>query len=171
MSQGTATVIGIGLTFVVAAANFFYSFTNNKKTRFVNTVTTSRIKWIDSLRDKVAAYIAVTVHLQNLVMHMSDRADNVHRERDTLVEQIIMHLNPRDEEDGAIQVHVERLVTLTDGVQYEEMGRSLILLREATRAYLKKEWDKVKLESEKGRLSKDNKKSQSLLTPEKAALK
>ncbi len=43
MSQGTITLIGIVVTLVVAVANFIYSVTNNRKTQFINTVTTSAL--------------------------------------------------------------------------------------------------------------------------------
>ena len=56
-------IAGIGVTFVVSSANLLYSLWNNKRTSFVNTVTTSRLKWIDSLRDKVSEFIAVTARL------------------------------------------------------------------------------------------------------------
>jgi hypothetical protein len=37
-------IAGIGVTFVVSSANLVYSLWSNKRTVFVNTVTTSRLK-------------------------------------------------------------------------------------------------------------------------------
>jgi hypothetical protein len=122
MSQGTVALIGIIATLAVAGFNLFHSMSNNKITRFVDTVTASRMKWIDSLRDKVSAFIAVTVHLEILMMQMSDQTDDIRRERNMLVEQIIMHLNPQDDEDEAIRVKVEQLVTLVDHGHFRETG-------------------------------------------------
>ena len=59
------TLLGIIATFIVAFINLIYMISNSRKTAFVNTVTASRLKWIDSLRDKVSAFIAVTVRILN----------------------------------------------------------------------------------------------------------
>jgi hypothetical protein len=50
-------LFGIAATFFVALSNLIYSVFNNRRTAYVNTVTASRLKWIDSLRDKVAAFL------------------------------------------------------------------------------------------------------------------
>jgi hypothetical protein len=160
MSQGTITLIGIVVTLAVAVANFIYSVANNKKTRFINTVTTSRIKWIDSLRDKVSAYISVTIRLLNpeMVQREADAISSLIRERDTLRQQIILHLNPDDEKDNAIKTSVNQVFTLSlRGGYTEEITKLMEHLRDATGDYLKKEWEKVKDEAEQGRLSKPKK--------------
>lgn len=161
MSQGTITLIGIVATLIVAVANFLYSYSNNKKTRFINTVTTSRIDWINSLRDKVSAYISVTVRLLTPEIPESDKKTTavLIQERDTLMQQVILHLNPDDGEDQAIKKCVYDIFTASDtGVYSQEMVKLLTQLRDATGDYLKKEWEKVKDEAEKGRLSKSKNK-------------
>src|SRR5277367_1737788 len=130
-------IIGIGLTFLVSAANFLYSWQNNKRTSFVNTVTTSRLKWIDSLRDNVSEFIAVT---NRLVSPPSEKdVGTLMLQRDTLLHQIILHLNPDDPQDRSIKKLVDRVRNLTDeGTIPKELPEVLIELRDATGAYLKK---------------------------------
>jgi hypothetical protein len=116
---------------------------------FVNTVTVSRLKWIDSLRDKVSEFIAVTSCLlaTDLSQHEPSQAALL-LQRDTLLHQIVLHLNPHDAEDKKIRalvVHVRELMG-KDGSS-REISESLILLRDATANYLKKEWTRVKQES------------------------
>jgi hypothetical protein len=147
------SLLAIAATFIVALINLVYTILNNRKTAFVNTVTASRLKWIDSLRDKVSAFISVTVRILN--PEMAKRApEDVHallRERDTLMHQIILHLNPNDAEDQAIRRSVELVVELTQqGVYSTELHKLLIDLRNATQVYLKKEWTRVKRESKSG---------------------
>jgi hypothetical protein len=157
---GIITLVGIGLTFAAAIFNLIYSIRNDSKTRFVNTVTSSRMKWIDSLRDKVSAYISVTVRLLNpeMVKREPDATSSLIRERDTLRQQVILHLNPEDDKDQDIKTCVNQVFALsTRGVYTDEVANLLEHLREVTGAYLKKEWEKVKDESEKGRLSKPKK--------------
>jgi hypothetical protein len=146
-------LLAIFATFVVALINLIYTIVNNKKTAFVNTVTASRLKWIDSLRDKVSSFISVTVRILNpeRVATGQQNMNELLRERDTLMHQIILHLNPDDVEDRAIRKSVELVVDLTNKGAYTEDLRKLLLdLRDATQMYLKKEWTRVKKESKSG---------------------
>src|SRR5689334_12661479 len=147
------TLLGIIATFIVAFINLIYMIFNSRKTAFVNTVTASRLKWIDSLRDKVSAFIAVTVRILNpeSIPNEGQNMSALLRERDTLMHQIILHLNPHDSEDQALQQFVSQVVALTSGAAYTpELQRLLEDLRNATQTYLKKEWTRVKRESKSG---------------------
>ena len=138
---------GIGVTFLVSSANLVYSLRSNKRTVFVNTVTTSRLQWIDSLRDKVSEFIAVTACLLD---PQSDKKSirTLLLQRDTLLHQIVLHLNPHDPEDQRIKTLVDHVQELTDrGVFSPELADGLLKLRDATADYLKKEWNRVKRES------------------------
>jgi hypothetical protein len=112
------------------------------------------LKWIDSLRDKVAAFIAVSVQILSAEKTTAGTRDDISellRERDTLMHQIILHLNPHDAEDQAIRRYVEQAVGLSSsGVYTLELQKLLVDLRDATQAYLKKEWTRVKRESKAG---------------------
>ena len=142
-------IAGIGVTFVVSSANLVYSLWSNKRTVFVNTVTTSRLKWIDSLRDKVSEFIAVTVRLLDPEFPSDKKSiGTLLLQRDTLLHQIVLHLNPHDPEDQRIKTLVDHVQELTDhGVFSDELADGLVKLRDATGDYLKKEWNRVKTES------------------------
>jgi len=45
-------IIGIAATLVVSIATLIHSLQNDRRASFVNTVTSSRLRWIDSLRDR-----------------------------------------------------------------------------------------------------------------------
>jgi hypothetical protein len=146
-------LLAIAATFVVALVNLVYTILNNRKTAYVSTVTTSRLKWINSLRDKVSAFISVTVRILNpeKTSLPPETLQTLLRERDTLMHQIVLHLNPNDKEDQAIQRAVESVVELTQQGDYStELQKLLIHLRNATQVYLKKEWTRVKRESKSG---------------------
>jgi len=152
-SKDALTLLGIVLTFAVTVVNLIYTIINNRKTAFVNTVTTSRLKWIESLRDKVSTFISVTVRLLNQERVSREQQDlnALLRERDTLMHQIILHLNPNDTEDQAIRSSVEQVKQLTDQGEYTpDLQQLLLELRNATQVYLKKEWTRVKRESKSG---------------------
>jgi hypothetical protein len=145
-------IAGIGLTFIVSSANFVYSFRSNKRTSFVNTVTTSRLKWINSLRDKVSEFIAVTTRLSDRRPPPGEStAGALLLQRDTLLHQIVLHLNPNDPEDQRIKTLVDHVRELTNrGDVSKELSDSLLDLRDATANYLNKEWKRVKVESTEG---------------------
>jgi len=145
------TLVGIAATLLVSVANLIYSLRNNKRTIFVNTVTTSRLKWIDSLRDKVSEFIAVTACLSD---HSSqpEKTAELMLQRDTLLHQISLHLNPLDSEDQEINMLANRARELSEGGDAKELPVVLSELCNATGNYLKKEWNRVKKESA-GKLS------------------
>ena len=146
-------ISGIGATLLISAATLVHSLVSERRTSFVNTVTTSRLKWIDSLRDKVSEFIAVTTRL----LDTSSPPDKESREalllqRDTLLHQIVLHLNPHDSEDQEIRKLVDHVCKVTDdSVIPKEPSQELDHLRDATADYLKKEWNRVKAESTKGK--------------------
>src|SRR5271163_4282652 len=141
-------IVGIGVTFAVSAANLAYSLWNNKRTSFVNTVTTSRLKWIDSLRDEVSEFIAVTTRLMRHKASDQKEVGTLLLQRDTLLHQIVLHLNPHDPEDQRIRILVDHVRENTDqGNVSAEVADGLLKLRDATGEYLKKEWNRVKEES------------------------
>lgn len=72
-------------------------------------------------------------------------------QRDTLLHQIVLHLNPHDPKDQRIRTIADHVRELTDrGVFSHELGEGLVELRDATGDYLKKEWTRVKRESTGG---------------------
>lgn len=140
-------ITGIALTFMVSVANLAYNLRNNKRTIFVNTVTTSRLKWIDSLRDKVSEFIAVTTCLSHQAISI-EKVGELVLQRDTLLHQIALHLNPIDAEDQKLKEIANHARDLSDKLdQTSELPATLIELRNATGKYLKKEWNRVKKES------------------------
>jgi hypothetical protein len=146
-------IAGIGVTLAVCILNLVYSLRSNKRTTFVNTVTTSRLKWIDSLRDKVSEFIAVTERLLiTSSPHVQNDAGALTLQRDMLLHQIVLHLNPHDSEDQRIKTLVDHVREPTNRSDFsKELSDSLIDLRDATADYLKKEWNRVKTESTEGK--------------------
>jgi len=66
-----------------------------------------------------------------------------------LLHQIALHLNPGDLEDQRIKTLATRTREISDkGDATGDLPAALIELRDATGNYLKKEWNRVKNESE-----------------------
>ena len=143
-------IIGIAATFLVSVAALIHSLQNDRRSSFVNTVTSSRLRWIDSLRDKVAEFIATTTRLvsrRDSGLH-DNKTEELLLQRDTLGHQIALHLNPEDLQDQKIKTLAESVCQLTDsGGTASAISGTLDQLRDATAIYLKKEWNRVKQES------------------------
>ena len=142
-------ILGIAATFLVSVASLIHSLRNDRRASFVNTVTSSRLKWIDSLRDEVSEFIATTdrlVSCRDSGLH--DKTDDLLLQRDILAHQTALHLNPEDSQDQRIKALAESTCQLTDsGGSASEISVALNQLRDATAIYLKKEWNRVKRES------------------------
>jgi hypothetical protein len=142
-AKDAIAIAGISGTLLVSIATLVYSIWSNKRSSFLNTVTSSRLKWIDSLRDKVAEFIAVTARV--VKNGEGDEASALAMQRDTLLHQIVLHLNPYDPEDQQIRTFAERAKDLTDARKHpNDVANVLLELRNATGDYLKKEWNRVK---------------------------
>ncbi|MBB5066093.1 hypothetical protein HDF15_004465 [Granulicella mallensis] len=157
------TLLGIILVFVMSATNLaltlFYTWRNTRKTNFINTVTSSRIEWIGSLREKMSNFIATAIALKYIPAN-DPRAENKRVELDSLRYSIFLHLNPDTEPDKEIQSLVLDLHSGTEAT-------AIVRLRSLTQRYFKNEWERVKDEAEDGRLKAkriDHKEAASLAT-------
>lgn len=64
-------------------------------------------------RDKVSEFMATTVRLKELDQSGSDSSALLLK-RDTLLHEIVLHLNPHDEKDQRIRILAERVQQLND---------------------------------------------------------
>lgn len=58
-NQEAFTVAGILLTFLISLISLKFTVKNNKAVHYVNSVTKSRVEWVDKLREDIANFIAI----------------------------------------------------------------------------------------------------------------
>jgi len=147
----TVTLIGIGLTFFVGVFNLIVTFRNVRKTTFINSVTASRIKYIQDLRDSISRFCALVNSYSNRISKLSyEQLWELHKEADTLKFQIRLYLNPEDEYwDNKIINLIDQIMLKTDKDPTENI-KELIMI---TQYLLKLEWEGAKRESEIGIIS------------------
>jgi hypothetical protein len=63
-------VVGILATFIIGFANLIFNLHNGKRTAFVNTVTSERIKWIGKVRENISKLLSICV------IHLKGRSPN-----------------------------------------------------------------------------------------------
>ncbi len=140
---------GVVVTLALGIANLTYNLKTGKRTAFVNTVTSERIKWISKVRENISNLCALC---DQWIMHHPQDASELQRKIEQLKNEILLQLNPNDPEDQDIERLIGRLPSWTQSMTPEDYWKLQAALIVATQILLKREWDKVKDESTKGDL-------------------
>jgi hypothetical protein len=148
-----AFAAGVIVTFILGVVNAISNYRISKRTTFVNTVTSQRIKWIEQLRQDIGAFAGITYHWSHSEMEGKDGEVELLKELDRLRHVIRLRLNPSGKNDQAIEALIAEIPHYTDPSRQRELVEALERLTRATQALLKEEWDKVKRESVHGPLS------------------
>lgn len=149
------TIIGLTLTFLVGLANIIVTIHNARKSTYVNTITTARIKYIQDLREVVSNFCAMAAsknNRQNLPLDNKEYLQ-LEIEANKLKYLLWLHLNPEDNNWD------EKMIELVDDIHslylrdLKDMGdliQKLEDLRILTQYLLKYEWEGAKFESKRG---------------------
>lgn len=165
------TLIGVLVTAVMSGFSLYFSIRNNKAVHYVNSITKSRIEWIQKLRTVVAEFIAKT-NVYNNVYYKGDwwKMGEQLSECQKLNSEIKLLLNCCDKRDKRICSLVDNILEKhrkycdevqnmdTDsygyfiesndirGIKYD-IEREIASLIKEVHIYLKSEWNRVKYES------------------------
>ncbi len=141
---------GVVVTLVLGLVNLYYNLWVAKRTSFINTVTTERVKWISKVRENVSLLCSLC---DQWTLHPTATNTVEYQERMEKIKiEIRLQLNPNDTEDKAIEAILDRLPSWSNGMgrpQYVAIQAELV---KATQQMLKREWEKVKDEAIKGDL-------------------
>lgn len=152
------TSIGIGLTFIVGAWNLILTLRTARQSRFINTVTAERVKWIQELRSNISKFCGATFSWAAIYSgkpsSTSTDAAELLKDIDRFGFLIRLQLNPKEETDQKIEAIIKRIPSLIELPKLPQLRESLEELTTATQALLKKEWEKVKQEAKKGEIPK-----------------
>ena len=141
---------GVVVTLVLGLVNLYLNLQSAKRTSFINTVTSERIKWIAKVRENISILCAMC---SQWVLHpshgnMPDRLHDIEAKK----HEVRLQLNPADPEDQDIARLVASLPSWSQAlgpVEYMVLEAQLV---KATQVMLKREWDKVKAEAAHGDL-------------------
>jgi hypothetical protein len=145
------TLVGIGMTFFVGVFNLVITFKNARNSTFINSVTSSRIKYIQELRESISRFCALANSYNNRLSKLKyEQLWELHKESDTLKFLIRLYLNPEDDYwDSKIMALTDDIM-LKSGKDPTQPINELITI---TQYLLKLEWEGAKRESEVGILS------------------
>jgi len=155
-TKDLVALFGIGITFLVSVASLFVGLRNSKKTLFINSVTASRVKWIDTVRNSIAEFCGLTLHLALTEIDEKEKRQIIEK-IDRLRFLIKLQLNRSDKFDKRIIDKINLIPDLTDPRKINELEKEIDELIIQTQDLLKLEWEGVKEETKKGNLSKTEK--------------
>ena len=147
--------LGILLTFALGVWNLVANYRGTRRTSFINTVTSQRVKWIEQLRQDISAYSGLTYTWCFSDLAGKPEEYEVIREIDRLRHVIRLRLNPEGTYDQRIEHLIEEIPKYTDSSQRDMLTKALDELTTTTQLLLKEEWEKVKREAEDGNLKRD----------------
>ena len=145
--------IGVAVTLVLGIWNAIVNYRVGKRTTFINTVTSQRIKWIEQLRQDIGAFCGLVYHWSHTAIEDKPKEDEVLKQLDHLRHVIRLRLNPEGEHDKKIEALIEEIPHLTAPDDQSKLDSALERMTRTTQLLLKEEWKKVKRESEHGPLS------------------
>ena len=141
---------GVFVTLILGLVNLYFNLRTAKRTAFVNTVTSERVKWIAKVRENVATLCSLC---DQWMWHKTqDSTPDLQKQIESKKNEVRLQLNPDDPEDKEIARLLDRLPSWVQSMTPEEYRSLQTLLINATQAMLKREWDKVKEEAIRGDL-------------------
>ena len=148
--------IGILVTLSLGVYNAIQNYRTSRRTTFINTVTSERVKWIEKLRQSISTFCGIAHFWRFTTVPGTPEEHQKIEEIDKLRHLIALQLNPH----GLVDIEIERLVGEITSmasrhreVADEDFRSHLDQLTAKTKELLKAEWDKVKQESLFGDLS------------------
>ena len=171
--------IAVPLTFLASISSLYFSVRNNKAVHYVNSITKSRIDWIQKVRDTVSAFISKTnvynnayysgdydksgEHLSEcqklcieikLLLNCCDKRD---KEICKLVDDILE--NHRRYYDSVHNMEVDKKGYFIEGEEEEEIKKQIEKnideIVKKLHIYLKAEWNRIKYESQGKKYEKE----------------
>ncbi|MAZ86052.1 MAG: hypothetical protein CL693_00190 [Cellvibrionaceae bacterium] len=138
----------IAITFLIGIANWFHA----RKTAFINTVTSERVKWINKLRENVSEFCGLTHHWVHTELS-EEESNTVLKDIDKVRIFIKLQLNPKDPTDKDLIRIIDKIPEYTHESKKEKLKELINATIISTQDLLKIEWERVKLESKRGEIS------------------
>jgi len=153
-------IFAILVTLLLGISNIAYNLYRTKITTFINCVTTERVRWIASLRENVANFCGLTHHFVATKLDEKEEKQ-ILNEIDRLRMLIPLQLNPNEETSKKITELLNKIPDMTDTTcQLTPIGKKPPIdkaiddLVKTTQVLLKQEWNRVKKEAYRGKLTK-----------------
>lgn len=171
-SSNLSWIVTVGVTFFIGIISIIYNIHISKKTQFINTVTTERIRWMTTLKEYIAEYYS-TAHPfippgDNETV--TTKIITMLNECEKLKLKIILYLNPKDDKELINEIinnydllkqwsnyHLGLSYNIMNQQELDQLNskfnKSLENILFKSQNMLKIEWERIKMESENGKLN------------------
>ena len=137
---------------LIAFLSVAYNIYHSRKTTYINAITTSRLKYMDSLRNQVAEFCGLSLHLSLSQLEKTEQQQIVKR-LDQLRFTIKLHLNRKNQIDAKLIEKIDLIPNLTAERFDPELEIQLQELTAITQDILALEWNGIKTEASQGSLT------------------
>lgn len=103
------TLGAVLVTLIVGLINLFSSLRTNKRTTFVNAVTSERVKWMGQLRELISEYLQLTTYYERKPILKGKEHDDFFERLVYLQHRIKLHMNHTGEPDREINELIKRI--------------------------------------------------------------
>jgi len=143
--------LGIFATFLLGVWNIINNYHIGKKTAYINTVTSERVKWIGKVRDNISTFCGLSHHWTLTQEISQEKRQEILEKLDKLRWEIKLQLNPYEKIYSKIAEQIDKIPDLSS---HDEVATSIAELIKVSQTLLKDEWEKVKEEAVMGNLKK-----------------
>lgn len=139
---------------VIAALASLYAVHITRKTTFINTITSERIRWMDDFRRTVSKICGLTYYWSLTGRH-TPQSEEIIKEIDSHMHLVKLQLNRTKKEHEKILTLIEGLLQYTGIDRIDKLERQIDKIIELSQDLLTYEWGEVKREAKEGDLSKE----------------
>lgn len=108
-SREMMMLYGVLVTFIVGIINIFVSLGTNRRTVFVNAVTSERVKWMSELKELVSEYLSLVTYYEQKAFLEGENLTTYFERLIYLQNKIKLHLNYTDAKDQEIISLIEKI--------------------------------------------------------------
>lgn len=148
-------LVGIIVTTIISTVTLISTIRSSNKTKYIETLTTLRSKWIDKIKKDMSEFITVTIALEHEANTKHDT-----KKLTQLYHNFLLEFNPDDPYDSALLAVITKLynavvnIPNSDNHSIEKLRNDLISKMQKT---TRLEWAGIKLEARKGIVSRKEK--------------
>lgn len=140
-------VAGI-LSLIAVTISLYVQYYTSRKTTFINTVTSERVRWMGELRDNTSRLCSIAFSLVD--NPYSTNREDLAKELNRVAVQIKLLLNP----DEHLNI-IKSLESIINSTSFQNLSDNMLNNFVASiQEMLKDEWEKIKKEAREGELPK-----------------
>jgi len=147
-TKDTFVAVGVIVTAVIGLLNFGYAFRHNRRSSYVSSVTSTRLKWIGEVRDNLSRFIALIHEAAAFPPSDPEELQKVHAQIAQCRMLLRLQLAPSAASlDEHFQNQIESLYREWQTIGATNIDSRLSHLVDCGQRFLWEEWLKVKNEA------------------------